>query len=334
MKKIFLLLFLLLTITAFAGADSFLMTFTDQGKLWVMRIDETGHVLDFPTPVANGSFFTGTALAPHDANTFTVWVQQSKGIYRIHVNQDTLQPVSSLKALKLVPGNGRSFVQVTQTDPNPFLVLRNRNDAAKGYSVNSDGLWTKSSFQVNPRTNLSMFNAGVSRDGLMSWAVAWDTPFDDTKFSVLYLQRLNANGNPVGLPSAAGRENQIQSASVGDLLPNGTRMVAYRKFVPNTFGDLTFPDNLVFTQKVDGVTGARIGGPKPLVSLRYNTQQHSVLIDPKARFVLFTFNDPACNRDILLYLAIDSAGNAVGSTKTVLGCSDNFYVSGMNLMPE
>lgn len=334
MKKIWFLFILLFTFTAFAWADSFLVTFTDLGKLWVMRIDDSGQVLDAPTPLAAGSFFVGTALAPHDASHFTVWVQQPKGIYRIHADQNTLQPVSALKSLKLVPGSGRSFVQVTQTDSSPFLVLRNKNSAAKGYSLNSDGLWTKNSFQVNPRTNRSMFNAGISRDGLMSWAVAWDTPFDDTEFSVLYLQRLDVNGKPVGLPFTAGRENQIQSAAISDLLADGTRMVAYRKFVPGTFGDVTFPDNLVFTQRVNGVTGQRIGGPKSLVSMRYGTQQHSVLIDPKARFVLFTFNDPDCDLDILMYMALDSAGNGVGDVKKVLKCSDDFYVAGMNLMPE
>lgn len=331
--KVLFLLFAVSLSAAIVSADAYWISIGDGGSMYMMQIDENGNILTPLTAVGSNTLFPsgcqGTAMTQTgNPDQLIIWTNQSGKIARSFFSKSQMQILATTK----IPlnGTGRSFIQSTQKDIPDFFMFATGKSIAKGFGSKSDGSWDGTRWRISPGTDKSLFNAGVSPDGLMVWAAAHNSSFSSNH---LYTQPLDSNGLPKGSMKGVANLDQVQAASISNPLHDGTRIIAYRMFRSGQFIPVS-TDNLVIVQKIDAVTGSPVGERKVITSTAYNCQSHVINIDPDARFVLFIKQDFNCGRDVLEYQALDSAGTPTGPIEELIGCSDGIYVGSMNMLKE
>lgn len=320
-KLIALSLFLSL-IVSLASADTWLSFGASTspggsvGDLRVMKIDSLGNVTMNPVVVLNNSECQGCAGVMTDGDpgqiVFSLVMNRSgdpshSEIARSVMNMSTLD-ASRPQNLGIFQSNVSwpVSIQTTQHAPRKFFVTEVNDNRARAFGITSQGLFDGTKWVANPVVSKGVImQVGVAPDGGMSWAVNLNNSVPSSK---IYLQALNASGLPTGSAKVGGSTLFTLGADISNLLPNGTRLLAYHDAATAQI-QLTV---------VNGATGKKISPPRVLAT-GFSAFVQNIAMDAQGRFVVYsTFG--ACNRHELKFQALDGTGRASGAPKTLVAC--------------
>lgn|SRR5262249_47444411 len=288
-----------------------------------MKIDASGNILVAPKQILGtdrcpglGCFEALTDSGDGNIAMMLARVPFQANFARTIVNKSTLK-AGGIKTLNISqsPNTYPGSLQVTQHVSPKFMVIQTNTETTRAFQLTSDGLLAGSSWRANPRVKSgTMLQIGVSPDAAMSWGINLNSSNPPSK---VYVQPLSSNGRPLGDPAVSGSGQFVDSVDITNLLPGSKRFLVYSD-------ENTFPGpRSIKLQVIDGKTGAKIGGANEIATTPFATFIQNLGMDPLGRFLVWDEFSNSCGRDIIKYQALSSNGDAVGSTKTLIGCSSN-----------
>jgi len=309
------------------------MTFTAANpglNIMAIEFDDSGNISQGPTITLQGSTTFEpivTALGVDGMGRVTQFttVVSPKGnaIYRALIDPSTLS-ASPSRFIGVRPTGvlAQHYLQASQDMARPMITTEfgkaGAGRSVKAEGIDNQGLWNGASWRIAPRTSgqfRSYYFGGISADGLISWSTAAATLTGDE----IYIQPLASNGLPTGDPyviTSTSKNEIIYHADVSNPLPDGSRVVVY--------GLITNPTvYTLFTQRIDGTTGKRIGKPSMIRTGTYTGYNlfQDLAIAPDASFFAFTNYSTACPTGEILLQRLNSFGGASGQEKTLIACS-------------
>jgi hypothetical protein len=295
---------------------------------YLMKIDASGNVVVGPKQILTAAKCPGQGCFPAltddgDGNIVMMLarVPGQANFARTVVNASTLQ-AGSVKNLGIVqssitfPGS----LQVTQHVSPKFITVKTNTQAMRAFPLTIDGLLAGSSWRANPRVKSgSMFQIGVAPDAGMSWGINLNTSNPPAK---IYAQPLNSKGRASTDPVVVGTGQNLDAVDITNLLSGSRRFVVFSEE-----GNFT-GTRIIKLQVIDGVTGAKKGGPNDIASTTIPNGIQNLGLDPLGRFLVWEEFSSSCSRDIIKFQALTSNGDPTGSIKTLVGCSSNVGTAG------
>ena len=290
------------------------VTFYDNGRQMLMKIDQFGKIIVSPRPiltkgVVGNDLRWGAVISPGPSpETMNIWFQRggySIAEYRAVLNVHNFG-IKKIKRLFIDSVNySVSGFHVTQKDQNNFLTFHKRvGDLITGPLMAagiSNGQLDGSIWQISPKDEDNFEGGGVSRDGRMSFF----TQASDSR-SRLYLQRLRLTGKPKGsraLVKVSEHYSALYCFDVSNVLPGKRRMALYFHYVGGC-GPLSH----LQLRPVNAETGEPTG---KAINLLHSYDLIPAALDESAQFVLYAIYDS------LYYRQLDESGHKTGPPKLV-----------------
>lgn len=261
----------------------------DQQVIYVTKIDDQGHVLVPPTNVWQSTPFNdGVPSLTNGPNGQVMVVEiatqnnpithppQKIRIARSIFTKDTLTTTAA--GFQDINYKDGFNMQSSQKPTNNLAVGNPTGSLPEGLPFTSDGT-IFNSWRLIPRIS-KVFIApwGITADGLLGYALL----FDGSTTAKVYVQPLNGQGLPSGLPSVgATSTNGMGSVDISNPLPGGIRYLIDRK----SSGPPAFT-LFIELWKINAVTGKKMSKPKFLVDSSSDFVQN-LAIDPDGQFFLY-----------------------------------------------
>lgn len=214
---------------------------------YLMKIDSIGNVLTAAKKVVSaatyGSVVGATALEPKGCCKLFLYAPDAGGsILLSTIDKTTLGLLKTKRTIATTPAP--LSLGVTQRKQTPaFLAMAQPDKTFRAYEL-SKGLPDGATWNLSPRTDPSHELGAVSADGLAALSNVSSTPIDN-----LYLQMLGSNGRPINDPAIVAK-GSISAVDISNPLSSSLRFVIYAT-----------EDGKLLLQKVDAVTGAKVGSP-------------------------------------------------------------------------
>lgn len=257
-----------------------------------------------------------------------------------------------------------SYLQASQTGSSDFLTVERPGQTGGGQPppgvsgqfadngvlwaalVYNNGMSAGKMWRLSPRTDRGNDVASVASDAMMALSNDHDSPPEK-----IYTQPLKAHGLPTQIPpfvitNYEGTTVHFPSVDISNTMSNGRRLAAYSSSLP-TAAPAGVSANLIKVQQVDGMTGEKILTPQIVDNSPRIGFLQTLAIDPKGRFMLFNRamgipvapnspKDSCTSGDELVYQALDSTGNAVGSPIVLTEACDLsiFGIQGIDILME
>jgi hypothetical protein len=213
----------------------------------LMKIDSAGNIVQGPKAVLAASTFgykvSGNALVDAGTNLRLFFAGPADLIEDALISKATLSAGNVKKTQ--ITSFGVTNLQASQGPNRMFLAIQSPSLSLRGYGLDSSGVPDGTFWRISPRTDGGHRSGGVSADGTMALSA------DRFRSEKLYTQPLNSAGRPSADPRAMIIATGIGSTDctgpVGSL-----RVLVYGS--PTEF----------FLQKLDAITGDRLGNPTPL----------------------------------------------------------------------
>lgn len=336
MKRFLLLLVFLATAASVQGVDKYWIGIGGDNEtdgagglpIFILQIDQNGNVLKAPVaaiadieiPPGNGNDERTVALAMSSNGNLIAWIGQDTNddVWRFTLDPVSLNILAHKRIMTGIPTT--DHFQATQPAPR-FLATDKPQGKYKGFPVDDSGNSAGKSFRLIPRyEDADYHDSSVSADGLMAVRIVGTT--SNTKIAA---QPLRPDGRPNGVPSVMSVFDNSFDIDVTSLLPNGRRFIV--------FNDGT--DCFHWLQVLDGATGAKLGSPIQLGSLKCGEANQSIAVDPLGRFVVFDVDgtDAGCSTsglNPLFFVPLNqSTGQPAGPAKQITSCNlyQNFHGS-------
>lgn len=322
--------FLLMVVTV-SYADNVYLSYTDTdlgpggSKGMMMRLDEKGNILQGPTvvllPAVCGLECLST-LSNDGAGRFVLVSGTQKVLgpsvpyKRTLVNKQTFAATKTRSlGISITANTFPGSMQATQNSSPRFVVLETSTDNAWAFGVTDKGTLDGTQWRVDPRiSGRNNFQVGVAPDGRLAWAVNVNGSNPPWK---IYSQGLNDQGRPNIDPSVSIGSDAylVGSVDVSNPLANNRRLLVYTESSP------TFTAT-VKSLLIDATTGAKVGAPKTIAEGSTFGFVQNLAVDPKGRFLFYTQINTHCNKELVYYVPLNSAGEPSGNPKTIVGCDD------------
>lgn len=213
----------------------------------LMKIDSAGNIVQGPKAVLAASTFgykvSGNALVDAGANLRLFFAGPADLIEDVLIGKATLSAGNVKKTQ--ITSFGASNLQASQGPNRMFLAMQSPSLSLRGYGLDATGSPDGSFWRISPRTDGGHRSGGVTADGTMALSA------DRFKVDKLYTQPLDGSGrtsaNPAAMIIATGIGSVDCTSPLGSI-----RVLVYG--TPFDF----------FLQKVDAITGDRLGSPTPL----------------------------------------------------------------------
>lgn len=323
-------LFLLLVCASFAYAtDTFTISFGSSDAAYMMQIDEFGNVLTPPVAVQSvvpgSSCNVKTAMADAGNFIYLYTKDQPGNVTFTKIGKASLSPVSS-KMLNL-PVETNLGGSISSTEEPWFIAPIRVPETLKAVEIDSKGKPDGISWRLSPRTEKSLFNAGVAADGGAVWAIA----SDETDHTTVLVQGLKSNGRPDSRIEGYKTISEIQSGDLTNILPGNRRFLLFRKY-EGDFNEFNTTSQF-YLQPIDATTLAKKGSLKIIDNFPFNCFTGGIAVEAQGRFVVFTRHDfSTCDQDLIMYQALDANGNAAGPRIPLTTCADNLFLGGLDII--
>lgn len=327
MRKLLLLIFVLCSASAVYATDTFTVSFAAGNQVYAMQIDEFGNVTQSPVSVASNGNGCSTKTALVD-NGGVVWLYYKNDINHlalVRLDKSTLAPISRVRFANVLETNVGGFLSATETPW--FLAAGLPVEITKALPLDTtNGKLKGKTWRLSPRTEGSLFNAGVAPDGGAVWAIASDA----TNHTTVYVQGLGANGKPDKRIEGYATREEFQSGDLTNVLSDNRRFLIYRRFT-GPFDDTNTTSQL-YLQPINASTLAKDGGRTLIDNIIYNCITGSVAVEAQGRFVVYPRHDFSCGTDLLAFQALDANGNPSGSRIQLTTCASGLAVSGVDVI--